>query len=158
MPRAKLDRTDLKIIDKLQENGRITNVELAKHAGISAPPCLRRVRALEEKNVITGYHADIDPAALGYGITVFVFVKLDSQKESDLLEFEKLTKSWGMVRECHLISGETDFLLRVIAKDWDTFQSFLTGQVTAAENVNSVRTAPMVRSAKMLHGAPVATS
>ena len=106
MPKVKLDRIDRKILHDLQENGRMTNVELAHNAGISAPPCLRRVRALEEAGVIKGYHADLDPSTLGYGITVFAQVGLANQGEGELKKFEDAVRSWPLVRECYLVSGE----------------------------------------------------
>src|SRR3546814_17431546 len=100
----------------------MTNVELASRAGISAPPCLRRVRALEESGYIRGYHADVNPEALGYGVTVFAQVGLSSQAEADLVAFETLVKTWPQVRECHMLAGETDFLLKVVATDWDSYK------------------------------------
>src|SRR5690606_41857036 len=109
MRRIKLDKIDRKILKDLQANGRITNVELARRAGISAPPCLRRVRSLEESGFIKGYHARIEPQALGYGITVFAMVRLTSQAETDLKSFEDMCRSWPLVRECHMLSGEVDF-------------------------------------------------
>ena len=87
--KVKLDGVDRKILKDLQNDGRMTNVELAKRIGISAPPCLRRVRALEDNRVIRGYHADVNPEALGYSVMVFAFVGLISQAENDLQEFEK---------------------------------------------------------------------
>ncbi len=155
MARIKLDKIDRKILKDLQQDGRITNVELAKHVGISAPPCLRRVRALEEAGFIKGYFAKIDPSALGYGITVFAQVKLVSQAEADLRKFEDTCRKWAIVRECHMLSGEVDFLLRIVAKDWDAYQHFLTEQLTAAPNVTSVKTMPLVRSAKEEPGVPI---
>src|SRR5580698_5413127 len=112
MAKVKLDRIDRKILNDLQEKGRMTNVELAQRAGISAPPCLRRVRALEEAGVIKGYHAEIDPSALDFGITVFAQVGLANQGETELRKFEELVKSWPLVRECHLVSGEADYILK----------------------------------------------
>ena len=87
----------------------MTNVELAQNAGISAPPCLRRVRALEDAQIIKGYHADVDPEALGYTVTIFAFVGLTSQAETDLQEFEALVGSWEMVRECNMLMGKQIF-------------------------------------------------
>ena len=95
----KLDKVDRQILFDLQKNGRLSNVELAKNAGISAPPCLRRVRALEDAGVIRGYNAEIDPEALGYTVTVFAFVGLTSQAEVDLKKFENMILSWQEVRE-----------------------------------------------------------
>lgn len=155
MRRIKLDKIDRKILKDLQADGRITNVELAKRAGISAPPCLRRVRSLEESGFIKGYHARIEPQAMGYGITVFALVRLTSQAETDLKAFEDTCRSWPLVRECHMLSGEVDFLLRIVAKDWDSYQKFLTENLTSAPNVTSVKTMPLVRSAKEEPGVPI---
>ncbi len=155
MKRVKLDKIDRKILKNLQEDGRITNVELAKEAGISAPPCLRRVRALEENGFIRGYHADVDSVALGYGVTVFAQVKLVSQAESDLNKFEELIASWEMVRECWMLAGETDFLLKIVAEDWDNYQHFLTHELTAAPNVTSVKSSLAIRASKDEAGVPI---
>ena len=100
MARAKLDRIDRRILSDLQSNGRMTNVELASRVGLTAPPCLRRVRSLEEDGVIRGYHADLDPSKLGFAITVFAMVSLKSQAESALREFEDHMRSLPEVREC----------------------------------------------------------
>ena len=151
----KLDTVDKRILSDLQEQGRMTNVELAKNAGISAPPCLRRVRALEDADIIKGYHADIDGEALGYTVTIFAFVGLTSQAETDLQEFEVLVTSWDMVRECHMLMGETDFLLKIVARDWDDFQRFLTSNLTPAPNVSHVKTALAIRSRKNMPGVPI---
>ena len=97
------------ILNHLQTEGRITNVDLAERAGLTAPPCLRRVRALEDAGVIRGYHADLDPEALGYGITVFAMVSLKSQAEPDLRAFEEHVATLPEVRECHMLNGEIDF-------------------------------------------------
>lgn len=155
MRRIKLDKIDRKILKDLQADGRITNVDLAKRAGISAPPCLRRVRSLEESGFIKGYHARIEPQALGYGITVFALVRLTSQAETDLKSFEDMCRQWPIVRECHMLSGEVDFLLRIVAKDWDSYQRFLTENLTSAPNVTSVKTMPLVRTAKEEPGVPI---
>ena len=156
--RIKLDKIDRKILRDLQNDGRMTNVDLAKRAGISAPPCLRRVRALEDSGIIKSYHANIDPASVGFGITVFAQVKLTSQAEPDLKTFEQQCEDWPMVRECHMLSGETDFLMRIVAKDWDSYQTFLTDKLTAAENVTSVKTMPLVRTSKYQPGVPIDVS
>jgi DNA-binding Lrp family transcriptional regulator len=155
MRRVKLDRIDRRILRDLQDNGRMTNVELAERAGISAPPCLRRVRALEEAEVIKGYHADLNASALGYHVTVFAHVGLSSQAEHDLKAFEELVNSWPQVRECHMLAGETDFLLKIVAEDWDAYQKFLTTRLTTAPNVSHVKSALAIRTAKLLPGVPV---
>ena len=153
--KIKLDEVDRQILSDLQGDGRMTNVDLAQQAGISAPPCLRRVRALEDNGIIRGYHADIDAAALGYSVKVFAFVGLTSQAESDLQEFEEMVRAWSQVRECHMLMGETDFLLKIVAHDWDDFQQFLTRKLTPAPNVSHVKTALAIRSAKALPGVPI---
>jgi len=155
MARIKLDKIDLKILRDLQSDGRITNVDLARNAGISPPPCLRRVRALEDTGCIRGYHADINPVALGFGVTVFAHVGLHSQAEADLVAFETLVESWPEVRECHMLAGETDFLLKIVSTDWDSYQRFLTSQLTAAPNVSVVKSALAIRSATNRPGVPI---
>lgn len=155
MQRVKLDRIDRRILADLQADGRMTNVELARRAGISAPPCLRRVRALEEAGYIKGYHAEIDPGALGFNVTVFAHVGLNSQAEADLRSFEELVLSWPEVRECHMLAGETDFLLKIVAHDWDDYQRFLTSKLTAAPNISHVKSALAIRTSKLQPGVPV---
>ncbi|MCB9959801.1 MAG: Lrp/AsnC family transcriptional regulator [Rhodospirillaceae bacterium] len=155
MRRVRLDKIDRRILRDLQHDGRMTNVELARRAGISAPPCLRRVRALEEAGYIRGYHADVAPEALGFGVTVFAQVGLNSQAEADLRRFEDLVHSWPLVRECNMLAGETDFLLKVVAEDWDSYQRFLTTQLTAAPNVSHVKSSLSIRTSKSLPGVPI---
>jgi DNA-binding Lrp family transcriptional regulator len=155
MKRAKLDKIDRKILRDLQDDGRMTNVDLARRAGISAPPCLRRVRALEEAGYIQGYHADLDGQMLGFDVTVFAFVSLVSQAEADLVGFEQQVQGWPLVRECHMLQGDTDFLLKVVARDLDSYNRFLTSQLTAADNVANVRSAITIRTTKRQYGVPV---
>jgi len=155
MSQVKLDEIDLRILRDLQENGKITNVELARRVGISAPPCLRRVRALEEAGFITGYHAEVEPAKLGYNVTVFAQVGLDSQSESELSAFEELVRSWPEVRDCHMLAGEADFILRIVAQDWETYQKFVTEKLTPAPNVANVKSALTLRASKHEPGVPV---
>lgn len=155
MRRSKLDRIDKKILRDLQEDGRITNVDLAKRVGISAPPCLRRVRALEEAGYIKSYHAKIDHAAMGYSVTVFALVKLNSQAEAVLEEFESFVKDLPMVRECHLLAGDVDFFLKVTAKDWDSYQEFHKNVITKAPGVDSVKSSLAIRSGKDEVGVPI---
>ena len=154
MHASKLDPIDRKILAELQADGRMTNVELAKRVGISAPPCLRRVRALEDAGFIRGYHADVDSRALGFEVQVFAMVGLSSQAESDLSAFGARCREWPLVRECHMLNGEIDFILKCVAPDLSSFQSFLTGQLTAAENVASVKTSLVIRGAKDDPGVP----
>ena len=154
MPGTKLDEIDRTILAELLADGRMTNVELAKRAGISAPPCLRRVRTLEEQGFIRGYHADVDPRALGFEVQVFAMVGLVSQAEADLTAFEDRCRGWPLVRECHMLNGEVDFILKCVAPDLRSFQRFLTEQLTSAPNVASVKTSLVIRDAKDEPGVP----
>ena len=148
MAAGKLDPIDRKILAELQADGRMTNVELARRVGISAPPCLRRVRTLEEAGYILGYHAEMDSHELGFEVKVFAMVGLQSQAETDLSAFEARCRDWPLVRECHMLNGEVDFILKCVAPDLSTFQLFLTSELTAADNVASVKTSLVIRIAK----------
>lgn len=154
MPGTKLDEIDRMILAQLQADGRMTNVELASRVGISAPPCLRRVRTLEEQGFITGYHADVNARELGFEVQVFAMVGLVSQAEADLSAFERKCISWPLVRECHMLNGEVDFILKCVAPDLRTFQRFLTEELTSADNVASVKTSLVIRGAKDEPGVP----
>ncbi len=150
-----IDDIDLQILGELQQDGRMTNVELARKVGLTAPPCLRRVRALEEAGAITSYHAVVDPAMLGYTITVFAMVSLKSQAEADLKAFQDHVAGLPEVRECHMLNGEIDFILKVVAKDLQSFQQFLTSKLMLAPNVVSVKTSLTIRTSKNLPGVPL---
>ena len=154
MPASRLDPIDRKILAELQADGRMTNVELAKRVGISAPPCLRRVRTLEEAGYIKGYHAEVDSRELGFEVQVFAMVGLISQAEADLSAFEDRCRDWSLVRECHMLNGEVDFVLKCVAPDLSTFQSFLTEDLLKADNVASVKTSLVIRGAKDDPGVP----
>ncbi|MEQ9694869.1 Lrp/AsnC family transcriptional regulator [Shimia sp. SDUM112013] len=154
MPGTRLDPIDRKILAELQADGRMTNVELAKRVGISAPPCLRRVRTLEEAGFIRGYHADVDSRELGFEVQVFAMVGLVSQAEADLSAFEERCRNWSLVRECHMLNGEVDFILKCVAPDLSTFQRFLTEDLLKADNVASVKTSLVIRCAKDEPGVP----
>ena len=152
----KLDRIDRHILQLLQGDGRMTNIELARRVGITPPPCLRRVRALEAAGLIRGYHAELAPQELGFGVAVFAQVGLARQAESDLKAFEDLVATWQEVREAHMLAGETDFLLKIVAPDWDSYQRFLSAKLTAAPNVNQVKSALVLRVSKAAPGVPLA--
>jgi DNA-binding Lrp family transcriptional regulator len=149
-----LDAVDRQILAELQADGRMTNVELARRVGLSAPPCLRRVRRLEEQGIIRGYHADLDPQVLGWQITFFALVGLETQKEAVLSSFERMVTSWPEVRECHMIRGGGDFLLRLVARDTQ-HENALTSRLTEAPHVLRVQTMPTIRTARDLSGVPV---
>ena len=154
MQRVKLDQIDHRILRDLQVNGRMTNVELSKRAGISAPPCLRRVRALEEAGYITGYHAEIDGTMLDYKEMFFALVGLDSQAQNVLQDFESGMAAWSEVRECHMIRGGGDFLLKVVARD-KAHRDSLTMGITEAEHVATVTTFETIRTSKNQPGIPI---
>ncbi len=152
---ATLDTIDKRLLAELQAEGRVTNVDLASRVGLTAPPCLRRVRALEEEGVIKGYHADLDASKLGFAITVFAMVSLRSQAEEDLKAFEEHIKLLPEVRECHMLNGEIDFILKIVSRDLQSFQEFLTSKLTPAPNVASVKTSLTIRTAKHEPGVPL---
>ena len=151
-----LDATDWRILRELQSDGRITNLALAGKIALSPPPCLRRVRALEEAGLITGYTAILDEAALGFALTAFAMVRLHNQAETDLRAFENALLGWPMVREAHMLSGESDYMLKCVARDLTSFQAFVLDQLTAAPNVASVKTFLTIRKAKSEYGVPIA--
>ena len=150
------DRIDRQILALLQADGRMTNVDLAERVGLTAPPCLRRVRALEEAGAIRGYHAELDGAKLGYPIVVFAMVSLKSQAEADLSAFEAHVAAIPEVRECHMLNGEIDFILKIVATDLRAFQEILTTRLTSAPNVANVKTSLTIRTAKEESGIPMA--
>jgi DNA-binding Lrp family transcriptional regulator len=149
-----LDEIDRRIISELQGDGRMTNVELARRAGISPPPCLRRVRRLEEAGYIQGYHAQTDGQKLGWQISFFVIVGLESQKQTVLDGFESLVASWPEVRECHMIRGGGDFLLKLVARD-AAHENQLTARLTGAAHVAKVQTLQTIRTSRALAGVPM---
>jgi DNA-binding Lrp family transcriptional regulator len=150
-----IDDIDRKILNNLQDEGRITNVDLANRVGLTAPPCLRRVRTLEESGIVKSYHARLNGPALGYGIMIFALVSLKSQAEDALRAFEMHVGELPEVRECHMLNGEIDFLLKIVAHDLQSFQTFLTSKLTPAPNVASVKTSLTIRTAKDEIGIPI---
>lgn len=152
MPKG-LDEIDLKILNEIQADGRITNVELAKRVGISPPPCLRRVKALEDAGYILGYRGLVDPHRLGFDVTVFASVHLSSQAEADLKAFEDFVRAEPLVRECWMLSGEVDFILKCVAPDMATFQEFVA-HLTAAPHVRNIRTSLVLGNSKNAAAVP----
>jgi DNA-binding Lrp family transcriptional regulator len=154
-PTVTLDATDWKILRELQRHGRLTNVELASRVGLSPPPCLRRVQALERAGVITGYRALLNATALGFDVTMFAFVGLRSQAEAELSAFARRAGGWPLVREAYAISGEADFLLKCTARDLSSLQDFIIRELSAAPNVENVKTTLILRVAKYEPGVPI---
>ena len=153
--RVRLDPLDWRILKELQGDGRMTNVALAARVGLSAPPCLRRVRALEEAGLIAGYTVLLDEAALGFKLTAFAMVGLHNQAEAELRAFENLALGWPLVREAYMLSGESDYMLKCVAPDLPAFQDFVLNALTAAPNVASVKTFLTIRRAKREPGVPI---
>lgn len=153
--RIRLDATDWRILKELQTDGRLTNVALAQRVGLSPPPCLRRVQALEQAGFIRGYHAVIDAAQTGFEVIAFAMVTLRAQGEAELREFENRLLTWPLVREAHMLAGEADYILKCVATDMARFQEFVLGVVTAHPNVANVKTTLVLRTAKSEPGVPV---
>lgn len=153
--RARLDHIDWQILATLQRDGRMTNIELARKVGLTAPPCLRRVKALEEAGLIRDYVARLNGAALGFTITVFALVSLKSQAEQDLLAFEEHVRDIPEVVECHMLNGEIDFILKIVAHDLQEFQLLLTSRLTTAPGVAHVKTSLTIRTSKDDGGYPI---
>ena len=154
MAGMKLDDTDLRILANLQADGRMTNVELARRVGISAPPCLRRVRALEQAGYIKGYHAEVNGELLGFGVTVYALVGLKGQSEAELRAFEARCAEWPLVRNCTMLQGENDFVVKVVAQNLEAYNHFLTHELTAAQNVAHVKSSLVIRTSKSEPGVP----
>lgn len=143
-----LDAIDWKILRELQDDGRMTNVELSRRVGISAPPCLRRVKRLEEAGIIRGYRALLNAPALGKGVVAFCLVGLKHHSETELKAFAELARGWTLVREAWLVTGDSDYMLHCIAPDLGSFQGFVVDTLAAAPNVDTVRTALTIRQIK----------
>jgi DNA-binding Lrp family transcriptional regulator len=155
MAGMKLDDTDRRILANLQANGRMTNVELARRVGISAPPCLRRVRALEQAGYIKGYHAEVNGEMLGFSVAVYALVGLKGQSETELRAFEARCADWPLVRGCTMLQGENDFVLKVVAPNLEAYNHFLTHELTAAPNVAHVKSSLVIRTSKAEPGVPI---
>lgn len=150
-----LDATDWRILRELQRDGRMTNVALARRVGLSPPPCLRRLQALERCGAVTGYRAVLDGPLLGYGVQLFAMVGLKSQADAGLRAFEARIAAWPLVREAYAISGEADFLLKLVGADLVRLQEFIIQELTGAANVESVKTTLVMRVSKYEPGIPI---
>lgn len=151
----KLDEIDLIILRSLQEDGRMSNVDLAARAGISAPPCLRRLRNLEESGYITGYTARLNGAMLGYPITAFVKVSLASTTDADMQKFMDQVSQWPYVREAYAMTGDSDFMLKIVAKDWDDYQNFLMTVLPTAHAIGTNKSYLTVKTIKDAGNVPL---
>ena len=155
MIKKELDGIDLKILRILQDEGRISNLDLSKKIGMSPPPTLRRVRDLEKNGFIDGFRANIDSSKLGYDLTAWIFISLKNQNEESLNAFEKLVWGWETIRECYMLNGEVDFILKSVSKNMTEFNDFLSQNITSNENVLSVKTAFAIKATKRLGNVPI---
>ena len=156
-PRA-LDEIDRKILEVLQDDARISNVDLAGRVGLSPSPCLRRVRDLEERGVVRRYVALLDPVAVGLGVSVFVQVSLERQAERGLDAFEKYVLDRPEVLECYLMTGDADYLLRVVVPDVSAFERFLLDHLTRIPGVASVKSSFALKQVKYRTSLPLRRS
>ena len=145
---TKLDKTTLAILRELQANARISLQDLSERVGLSSSPCARRVRMLEDENVITGYHAEVNEKKVDLGFSVFVSVKLDRQVDDALREFERAIRACPEVVEAWLMTGNRDYLLRIAVRDTEAFEHFLTGRLTKFPQVASIESSIPLRRVK----------
>ena len=155
-PRKPLDEIDRQILRELQANARISNAQLADHVGLSAAPCLRRVNALEESGVIRRHVTLLDPAAVNLAVTVFVQITLDLQLENRLDAFEKAILRRPEVMECYLMTGDSDYLLRVVVPDVAAYERFLKDSLTRIEAVAAIKSSFALKQVKYSTALPVA--
>ena len=142
-----LDSYDRAILQKLQQDGRISNQDLAEAVNLSPSPCLRRVRRLEEQGIIEGYHAQLNARRLGLKLTAFIQISMDKHTPERFDRFEAAIKHYPQVLECHLITGQdADYLLRVVVEDMDDYQQFLLNKITRIEGVSGVISSFVLKS------------
>ena len=155
MPNMELDAIDRRILAILQENARVSNVELAEASGISASPCWRRVRELERTGVISRYVTLVDPATVGMTLSVFIQVSLEKQVESALEDFEREILDRPEVMECYLMTGDADYLLRVVVADLGAYERFLMDHLTRISVVANIRSSFALKQVKYRTALPV---
>ena len=150
-----LDHIDRKILAVLQRDGRVTMQELADRVGLSMSPCHRRVKLLEQGGVISRYAAMVDQKALGLHVSVFVSIKLARQKEEDLKRFEKAISTWDEVLECYLMTGNRDYLLRVVVADLAAYETFIKTKLTRLDGMASIESSFALSQVKYSIALPV---
>lgn len=155
MPDHKIDEIDRRILQALQLDGRISNQDLADRVGLSASPCARRVRLLEQAGIITGYVAVVDQDRLGLPVSVFASIKLERQREEELDRFAAAVMRWPEVADCHLMTGPRDYLLRIIVSDLAAYERFLKDKLTRLDNVASIESSFALGQVKRSHAVPV---
>ncbi|MBK9082088.1 MAG: Lrp/AsnC family transcriptional regulator [Rhizobiales bacterium] len=152
----KLDATDLRILTEIQHDAGLTNVELAARVGLSPSPCLARVRALEAAGVIARRVALLDAARLGPNVSMFVEVTLEKQTEAALNAFESAMRGFPEVMECYLMTGNSDYLLRVVVRDAAAFRDFVLDRLTTAPGVANIRSSIALKQVKYQTSLPLA--
>jgi Lrp/AsnC family leucine-responsive transcriptional regulator len=155
MPKPKLDAIDRKILENLQQDGRISLADLSAKVGLSASPCLRRVRLMEKAGIISRYVAVLDQQAVGLPVSVFVSLKLESQREQTLNRFGKLVARWPEVLECYLMTGPRDYLLRVVVEDLAAYERFLKQKLTRVEGIASIESSFALEQVKYTNVLPL---
>ena len=155
MPRAQLDDIDLRILGRLQEEARISNVELADEIGLSPAPCLRRVRELEDAGIIRKYVTLLEPSAVNLGVTVFVQISLDLQLEGRLEIFERAIMQRPEVLECYLMTGDADYLVRIVVPDVPAYERFLRDFLTRIESIAGIKSSFALKQVKYLTALPI---
>ncbi len=150
-----LDAVDISILSNLQNNGRMTNVELANRAGISAPPCLRRLKNLEDRGIIVGYHAEINGAVIGYGFVALCLISIGQQNLRASNEFLSHIKKLDNIRECFSTTGDFDYILKIVAHDLIDYENFLNANIKNLDNISQVKTYVVVQSNKSENGVPI---
>jgi len=147
MPKS-LDEFDCRILEELQRDGRLTNTDLADRVGLSATPCLRRVKALEQRGVIKGYRAELDRAQVNLGLTVMVGVKVNGHRDDSATAIQEAFKAMPEIVSCHLVSGEADFLLEVVVADLKGYEELLLGKLLKLPMVKDIRSSFVIRTVK----------
>jgi len=145
MKPSRLDAIDRRILAELQKDARLSNVQLAARVGLSASPCLARVRRLEQDGFLKAYVALVAPEALGLSITVFIQVSLEMQHKSALSRFEARVAEFPEVMECYLMTGDSDYLLRVVVPDMEALQAFIMQELTEIPGVRNIRSSFALR-------------
>ena len=153
--RLDLDAIDLRILAALQENARIANTDLSASVGLSPAPCLRRVRALEERGVIRKHVTLVSPAAVGLPVSVFVSISLERQVEEALKRFERVILARPEVMECYLMTGDADYLLRVVCADLGAYERFVLDHLTKVPGVSSIRSSFALKQVKYSTALPL---
>ena len=155
MPKTPLDSTDAKILSQLQENAKLTNTELAARVNLSPSPCLARVRALEQSGIISRYVTLLDPAKLGLGLSVFIQVGMERQAERDLQEFQTAITHHDEVMECYLMTGDFDYLLRVVVADMPALERFIVDKLTKIPGISNIRSSLALKQVKYKTALPL---